>query len=136
MKTATQQETKQQEFVRVLGKMPRRGTATHTAIDELGLFTETFGSPEVAKRKNHTVLFWNFVRDNGSDGFSLVSRVAGIPKNPNACIGRREVEVRLVAKIGVRAFWLWTTDRLGAIESGEETPLFLCGGKFVVAPLN
>jgi hypothetical protein len=136
MRSAKQQETKQQEFARVLGKMPRRGTATYTTIDELGLFTETFGPPEIAKRKNHTVLFWNFVRDNGLDGFSLVSRVAGIPKNPKACIGRREVEVRLVAKIGMRPFWLWTSDRLGAIESGEETPLFLGGGKFVVAPLN
>jgi hypothetical protein len=135
MKAARQEETNQQQFARILGKAPRLGAAKCTMIDQLGLFTETFGPPEIAKRKNQTVLFWNFVRDTGSRDFSLVARIP-LTQKPNASIGRREVEVQIVAKAGIRSFRWWTADRLAAIESGDESPLFLGGAKFVVAPLN
>ncbi|MGH9712908.1 MAG: hypothetical protein ACRD5M_06370 [Candidatus Acidiferrales bacterium] len=135
MNAKAQQETKQQMFARVLGQRPRVGPAKYTTIDQLGLFTETFGPPEITRRKNHSFLFWNFTRDNGSEGFSLISRIPRIRK-PNGTIGRLEVEVRLVARTGFRWFWWWTADRLAAVESGEETPLFLSGGKFCVKPLN
>jgi hypothetical protein len=135
MKAATQQETNQQQFARVLGKPPRLGAAKYRTVDQLGLFTETFGPPEVEKRKNRTLLFWNFTRADGADRFSLVSRISGALK-PKASIGRQEVEVQIVAKAGIRSFRWWTANRLAAIESGDESPVFLGGAEFVVAPLN
>jgi hypothetical protein len=135
MKAAMQEETNRQQFARVLGKAPCLGAARYRTTDQLGILTETFGPPETAKRKNQTLLFWNFMRADGVDRFSLVSRIAGALK-PKANIDRQEVEVQVIAKAGIRLFRLWTADRLAAIESGDETPLFLGGEKFVVAPLN
>lgn len=128
-------EIPKDRFARVLGHMPVVQVAKYRTTDQLGLFTDTFGPPEIRQRKSGTMLFWNFIRDDGARNFSLVSQVPEI-RNATANIGRLEVEVRLVAKRGIRSFWFWTADRLAAIESGEELPTVLNGARFAVAPIR
>jgi hypothetical protein len=132
-----QKEEKVHAFARVLGKRPRIGSCSacrYKTVDQLGLFVETFGPPEVKKRKSDSVLFWNFVRDDGQGNFSLVSHVPEIGK-PTASIGRREVEVHLVADSKVKSFWAWTGYRLGIVEQGAEPPAFIGCAHFKVAPM-
>jgi hypothetical protein len=74
-------------------------------------------------------LFWNFLRDDGAKHFTLFARIR--PKSKPG-----EVEVSLVANVGVRSFRDWTIDRLSAIEGGEETPLFVGSGTFAIARLG
>jgi hypothetical protein len=119
-------------FVRVLGKRPTLRTTKSSTVDQLGLFVETFGPPERAKRKNGNVLFWNFVRQDDTKGFSLF---ASVPRKAKLH-PRRELEVRLSAGTGVSSFRGWTADRLAGVESGEESPLFFGGRAFVVEPVN
>jgi hypothetical protein len=118
----------QHHFARILGKSPCRGAARYSTKDQFGLFVESFGPPEIAKRSR--TIFWNFIRTDGGR-FSLVSRLPPVRK-PDASIGRVEVEVRLVAKAGIRSFWEWTAERLSGIESLEENPPFLGAANFVM----
>jgi hypothetical protein len=124
--------SREQQFVRVLGSSPARGAARYSTRDQLGLFTETFGPPEIAKRRR--IIFWNFVRNDGGR-FSLVSTIPDIRK-PNPSIGRVEIEVRLIAAAGIRSFWEWTAERLSGIESLEENPPFLGAANFVMHRLT
>jgi hypothetical protein len=119
-------------FARILGKSPLSGVARYSTKDQLGLFVETFGPPEISKRRR--TIFWNFTRIDGGR-FSLVSRLPSIRK-PDASIGRVEVEVRLVAESGIRSFWEWTSERLSGIESSEENPPFLGAANFVMQRLG
>jgi hypothetical protein len=117
-------------FARVIGMSPLHGAARYSTLDQLGLFTETFGPPEIAKKG---IIFWNFTRSDGGR-FSLVSRLPRV-RRTDASIGRLKVEVRLVAGPGVRSFWEWTAERLSGIESLEEYPPFLGSANFVIARL-
>jgi hypothetical protein len=119
-------------FARILGKHPCRGAVRYSTKDQFALFVETFGPPEISSRRR--IVFWNFTRCDGGK-FSLVSRIPAVRK-PNASIGRVEVEVRLVAKAGIRSFWEWTAERLSGVESAEENPPFLGAANFVVQRLG
>jgi hypothetical protein len=118
-------------FARVLGKSPCRGPASYSTSDQIGLFVETFGPPEISGRGK---AFWNFTRCDGGR-FSLISQLPIVRKS-NASFGRSKVEVRLVAKAGIRSFWEWTAERLSGIESLEENPPFLGAANFVVQRLG
>ena len=133
MRTATAvNATDQNAFARVLGKRPRLRAAKSSTVDQFGLFVETFGPPERARRRGGNLLFWNFVRMDAAQGFSLYARVS--------CQGRlhprSEVQVQLSAGAGVTSFRNWTALRLAGVESGEDTPLFVGGRAFVMEPIN
>jgi hypothetical protein len=122
----------QQVFARVLGKRPRLRTSKSSTMDHLRLFVETFGPPERAKRRNGNLLFWNFVRKDSAEGFSLFARVSRAAKlHP-----RSELEVQLSAGAGVTSFRNWTALRLAGVESGEDNPLFVGGRAFVMEPID
>lgn len=125
----------QHDFARVLGQRPLIQGALYAMVDQLGLFVDTFGPPEVRLGKTGTTFFWNFSRYDGTRGFSLVSRITRDHK-ATASLGRLKVQVRLVAKTGLRSFCEWTRDRLAAVESGEETPVVIGGAHFAVTPLR
>ncbi len=122
----------QNAFARVLGKRPRLRAAKSSTVDQFGLFVETFGPPERAKRRNGNLLFWNFVRKDAAGGFSLYARVSHAARlHP-----RSELEVQLSAGAGVTSFRNWTALRLAGVESGEDNPLFVGGRAFVMEPIN
>lgn len=133
MRTATAVNASDQHaFARVLGKRPRLRSAKSSTVDQFGLFVETFGPPERAKRSNGNLLFWNFVRKDAAEGFSLFARVSRAAKlHP-----RSEVEVQLSAGAGVASFQNWTALRLAGVESGEDNPLFIGGPASVMEPIN
>ena len=123
----------QNAFARVLGKRPRLRAAKSSTVDQLGLFVETFGPPERAKRKNGNLLFWNFVRKDAVESFSLFARV---PRQARLH-PRSELEVQLSAGAGVTSFRNWTALRLAGVESGEDNPLFIGTSRaFVMEPIN
>jgi hypothetical protein len=122
----------QQAFARVLGKRPRLRTAKSSTVDQLGLFLETFGPPERSRRRNGSLLFWNFVRKDAAGGFSLYAKVS----RQSRLHPRSEVEVQLSAGAGVTSFRNWTALRLAGVESGEDNPLFVGGRAFVMEPIN
>ena len=133
MRTATEVNAADQHaFARVLGKRPRLRAAKSSTVDQFGLFVETFGPPERAKRRNGNLLFWNFVRKDAAGGFSLYARVSHAARlHP-----RSELEVQLSASAGVTSFRNWTALRLAGVESGEDNPLFVGGRAFVMEPIN
>jgi hypothetical protein len=122
----------QHAFARVLGKRPRLRAAKSSTVDQFGLFVETFGPPERAKRRNGNLLFWNFVRKDAAGGFSLYARVS----RQSRLHPRSEVQVQLSAGAGVTSFRNWTALRLAGVESGEDNPLFVGGRAFVMEPMN
>jgi hypothetical protein len=122
----------QHAFARVLGKRPRLRTTKSSTVDQFGLFVETFGPPERARRRSGNLLFWNFVRKDAVGSFSLFARVSRQAKlHP-----RSEVQVQLSAGVGVSSFRNWTALRLAGVESGEDNPLFIGGRAFVMEPIN
>ena len=122
----------QNAFARVLGKRPKLRAAKSSTVDQFGLFVETFGPPERAKRRNGNLLFWNFVRKDAAGGFSLYARVS----RQSRLHPRSELEVQLSAGAGVTSFRNWTALRLAGVESGEDNPLFIGGRAFVMEPIN
>jgi hypothetical protein len=122
----------QHPFVRVLGKRPSLRTAKSSTVDQFGLFVETFGPPERAERANGHLLFWNFMRNDSTEGFCLFASVSRETKlHP-----RTEVEVQLSAGPGVELFRGWTAVRLATVESGDETPLYVGNRAYVLQPVN
>jgi hypothetical protein len=79
-------------------------------------------------------MYWNFLRADGAEGFSLFARPPKTQK-PNASIGRVEVDVTLAAVTSAQSFKIWTALRLAAIECGAEMPM-LNSAQFVVSKLN
>jgi hypothetical protein len=122
----------QHAFARVLGKRPRLRATRSSTVDQFGLFVETFGPPERAKRRDGNLLFWNFVRKDAAEGFSLYARVS----RQTRLHPRSELEVQLAAGAGVTSFRNWTALRLAGVESGEDNPLFIGGRAFVMDPIN
>jgi hypothetical protein len=98
-------------------------------MDNLDLLGEAFGPPERRAHKDSAIVYWNFLRDDGISGFTLFVEVSSGRKP-------RELVISLAAKAGVRSFYDWTIDKLSAMEGGEETPLFIEAGKFVVCPIH
>src|SRR5580658_2944310 len=98
MRTATAVNAADQNaFARVLGRRPKLRTAKSSTVDQFGLFVETFGPPERTRRRNRNLLFWNFYRQDGAEGYSLFARVSRQTKlHP-----RSEVQVQLSAGAGV-----------------------------------
>ena len=122
----------QHPFVRILGKRPRLRTANSSTVDQFGLFVETFGPPERMERRNGDLLFWNFLRQDSTEGFCLFASVSRKTKlHP-----RTEVEVQLSAGSGVKLFRGWTAVRLATVENGDETPLYLGNRAYVLQPIN
>jgi hypothetical protein len=122
----------QPPFVRVLGKRPRLRTAKSSTLDQFGLFVETFGPPERAERKNGHLLFWNFLRQDSTEGFCLFASVSRETKlHP-----RTEVQVNISAVSGAELFRGWTALRLATVENGDETPLYVGSRAFVMQPVN
>jgi hypothetical protein len=125
------------QFARVFGRSPRICSARNiraSTKDQFGVFTETFGPPELRKIRSELIMYWNFLRADGADGFSLFTRPPKAQK-PKASIGRVEVDVVLAAVTGAQSFKVWTAVRLAAIESGAEQPM-LGSAQFVVSKLN
>jgi len=121
-----------QPFVRILGKRPSLRTAKSSTVDQFGLFVETFGPPERTERKCGHLLFWNFLRQDSTEGFCLFASVSRATKlHP-----RTEVEVQLAACSGVDLFRGWTAVRLATVENGDETPLYVGNRAYVVQPVN
>ena len=122
----------QHPFVRVLGKRPSLRTAKSSTVDQFGLFVETFGPPERVERRNGQLPFWNFLRQDSTEGFCLFASVSRATKlHP-----RTEVEVQLAACCGVDLFRGWTAVRLAAVENGDETPLYIGSRAYVLQPVN
>jgi hypothetical protein len=106
--------------------------AKSSTVDQFRLFVETFGPPERVRRRSRNLLFWNFYRQDGAEGFSLFAMVSRQTKlHP-----RSEVAVQLSAGAGVTSFRNWTALRLAGVESGEDNPLFIGGRAFVMEPMN
>lgn len=129
MNGKSEQEVERDKFCRILGRAPRVRGVRYSTTEEFAVFTETFGPPETINRKDATILYWNFLRRDGTEGFSLFSRAAKV-RNASS-----QIDVHLVAKTGVRSFWMWTAVRLSAVVNSDEPPLFVNGTErnFVVA---
>lgn len=126
-----QQEIDPHRFIRQVGKRPLLSQPKCTIPYEPELFAETFGPPEMEMndRRRSGILFWNFVDQNGKAAFSLFAEFPGGQKAKNT----KDVPVCLSARGSSSTAYLWTADRLAAIESGDELPLLLGAARFVVS---
>ncbi len=116
-------------FIRQVGKRPLLSQPKCKTSYEPKLFAETFGPPEVDHRKRSCILFWNFVDQDGKAAFSMF---AEFPTGQNAK-DAKNVPVYLSAHRSSSTAYLWTADRLAAVENGDELPLLLGAAKFVVS---
>jgi hypothetical protein len=121
-----QEKIDPQHFIRQVGMRPLLSQPKCKTPYEPELFAETFGPPEVDRRKRACVLFWNFVDQNGKAAFSMF---AEFPARQKA----KDVSVYLAARTRFSTAYLWTADRLAAVETGDELPLLLGAAKFVVS---
>lgn len=111
-------------FTRILGRAPRLRSVRAQLIEPAML--EAFGPAERINRSKSALVYWNFVREDGKQNFTLFTRI-----RPNATPGK--VTINLAAGGGTRSFYEWVLDRLGAVESGEASPLFLGSGAFAIS---
>ena len=117
-------------FARILGRAPRcnvRGRIT----DRFDAFVETFGPPEVLKWKYYKLVFWNFKRQDGAIGFSLLVAFSNNERPKRGLIG---VDVSSIDLRDFEAFMSWALDRIGSAMNGEDAPKFLNGADFVIVP--
>jgi hypothetical protein len=122
-----QQEIDPHGFIRQVGKRPLLSQPKFKTPYEPELFAEAFGPPEVDHRKRSCILFWNFA--DLKDGKAAFSMFAEFPAGQKA----KDVPVYLSAcRSFSTAAYLWTADRLAAVETGDEPPLLLGAGRFVV----
>jgi hypothetical protein len=126
-----QQEIDPHRFIRQVGKRPLLSQPKYTTPYEPELFAETFGPPEMEMndRRRSGILFWNFVDQNGKAAFSMFAEFPAEQKAKEA----KKVPVCLSVRKGSSTAYLWTTDRIAAVESGDEPPLLLGAAKFVVS---
>jgi hypothetical protein len=126
-----QQEIDPHRFIRQVGKRPLLSQPKCKTSYEPELFAETFGPPEVEHRKRSCILFWNFADlKDGKAAFSMFAEFPAGQKTKDA----KNVPVCLSARGSCStAAYLWTADRLGAVENGDEAPLLLGAAKFVVS---
>jgi len=123
-----QEKIDPQRFIRQVGKRPLLSQPKYTTPYEPELFAETFGPPEMEmnNRRRSGILFWNFVDQDGKAAFSMF---AEFPSGQKA----KKVPVCLSARRSSSTAYLWTADRLAAVESGDELPLLVGAAKFVVS---
>jgi hypothetical protein len=122
-----QEEIDPHRFIRQVGTRPLLSQPKCKTRYEPELFAETFGPPEVDHCKRSCVLFWNFVDQR--DGKVAFTMFAEFPAGQKA----KDVPVYLSARRSFSTAYLWTADRLGAVETGDELPLLLGAGKFIVS---
>jgi hypothetical protein len=115
-------------FIRQVGKKPLLSQPKCKTHYEPELFAETFGPPEMEMndRRRSGILFWNFVDQDGKAAFSMF---AEFPAGQKA----KDVSVYLSARKSFSTAYLWTADRLAAVETGDELPILLGAGRFVVS---
>jgi hypothetical protein len=118
-------------FIRQVGKRPLLSEPKYTTPYEPELFAETFGPPETEMndRRRSGILFWNFVDQDGKAAFSMFAEFPAGQKAKDA----KKVRVCLSARRSSSTAYLWTADRLAAVETGDELPLLLGAGRFVVS---
>lgn len=114
-------------FIRQVGTRPLLSQPKCKTHYEPELFAETFGPPEVDRRQRSCILFWNFA--DPKDGKAAFSMFAEFPAGQKA----KDVSVYLSARKSFSTAYLWTADRLAAVESGDELPLLLGAAEFVVS---
>jgi hypothetical protein len=126
-----QQEIDPHRFIRQVGKKPLLSQPKYKTHYEPELFAETFGPPEMEMndRRQSGILFWNFVDQNGKAAFSMFAEFPAGQKAKDA----RDVPVYLSASRSSSTAYLWTADRLAAVEAGDELPLLVGAAKFVVS---
>jgi len=126
-----QQEIDPHHFVRQVGKKPLLSQPKYKTPYEPELFAETFGPPEMEMndRRRSGILFWNFVDQNGKAAFSLFAEFPAGQKAKDA----KDVPVCLSARRSSSTAYLWTADRLAAVETGDELPLLLGASRFVIS---
>ena len=127
----THQSIDAHQFIRQVGKRPLLSQPKYTTPYEPELFAETFGPPEMEMndRRRSGILFWNFVDQNGKAAFSMFAEFPAAQKANDA----KKVPVCLSARRNSSTAYLWTADRLAAVESGDELPLLVGAAKFVVS---
>ena len=94
------------------------------------VFAEAFGPPEVLTWKGMKLLYWNFSREDGALGFSLLYPLA-IGQEP-----KREITVQAAVRRtrNTETFMPWLLDRLSTAANGQGAPKFLNASRFVVVP--
>jgi hypothetical protein len=117
----------QHGFARILGRAPRC-KVLGCVTEYLDIFVDAFGPPEILKCKSTKLLFWNFARDDGENGFSLL-----VPVNKTTK-GEIQVDISSNRRRDFEAFMSWTLDQMSSASNGEESPRFLNGADFVVVP--
>jgi hypothetical protein len=122
----SQEKIDRQRFVRLAGSKPLLSQPRFKTNYDPDLFSATFGPPEVNRRKRSRILFWNFVDPNGKAAFSLF---AEFPTGKAA----KDVSVFLSAQRAFATACNWIGDRLSAVEHGDEQPLLLGAGRYVVS---
>jgi hypothetical protein len=118
-------------FIRQVGKRPLLSQPKCKTPYEPDLFAETFGPPEMEMndRRRSGILFWNFIDQNGKAAFSLFAEFPAGQKPKDA----KNVSVCLSTRNSFSMAYLWTADRLAAVETGDELPILLGAGRFVVS---
>lgn len=99
-------------------------------VEHVDVFVEAFGPPEVLTWKGIKLFYWNFGREDGSLGFSLLSPFA-VGEKPK---GEIYVDVAVRRAGTIDSFMPWLLDQLDAAANGEGAPKFLNASRFVVVP--
>lgn len=117
----------QQKFARILGREPYlRSVAAELVEPEL---FGAFGPGELINRPKSALVFWNFVSEDGKKDFTLFVRI-----HPKTKPGK--VTVNLAAQGDAQSFYVWVLDRLGAVDNGDEAPLFTGSGAFTITSVR
>ena len=122
-------KSKRFQFARVLGQRPVTNKVKGATRYEPQLFEATFGPPEYRESKSGSILFWNFLRNDGQKGFSMF---AEIPKGRTP----KDVQVQIATRGNVITFINWTAIRLNTVENAIKPPAFLGSGLCVISQLN
>jgi len=126
MKTQSQTET---EFARILGRSLCCRTKGQI-VDHVDTFYDAFGPPEILRTRRTKLLYWNFQREDGKLGFSLL---VPFPVNKNSK-GSIEVDVAAKQPRDFLPFMQWALDQVSISSNGEQAPRFLNASRFVVVP--
>lgn len=111
-------------FGRSLGRSPLLRSVRAQLVEPAML--EAFGPGErMVHAKSPTLVYWNFIREDGRNGFTIFARIC-----PKAKPGK--LTVNLAAERGARSFYEWVLDRVGAVENGDAEPKFVGSGAFAI----
>ena len=123
-------QEKPPEFARVLGRVPCFDGGKALIRIDLDEIVGTFGPPEIQRFKTSRRLFWNFRTCDDVGRFSLWVEIP---------IGRRstgnlDIELSVNRHRNWESFYVWVSDRIGAVSNCDELPVVINGAKFVVVP--